>query len=160
MRTLAQWTIVHCLGLIGVFSSIPLELSPRYHERYKGDTTFYFRPKIVQKLTHYWMLKDNKRWSSSKWKVVCGRRSQTAFTWIEMAFTEQGFRGKLAELNSTQQSIQTLSLWLIHHRKHAETYVAIWNAELRKGEQLFFFSTSFTHICDSVYSMIMCGSGC
>lgn len=52
-----------------------------------------------------------------------------------MAFTEQGLRGKLAELNSTQQSIQTLSLWLIHHRKHADTYVPIWNTELRKGKE-------------------------
>lgn len=53
-----------------------------------------------------------------------------------MAFSDQSFRGKLAELNTTQQSIQTLSLWLIHHRKHAETYVSIWNAELRKGKNI------------------------
>ncbi|XP_067948167.1 regulation of nuclear pre-mRNA domain-containing protein 1B-like [Watersipora subatra] len=52
-----------------------------------------------------------------------------------MAFTEQSLQGKLAELSSTQQSIQTLSLWLIHHRKHAETYVRVWNNELRKASR-------------------------
>lgn len=40
---------------------------------------------------------------------------------------------KLAELNNTQQSIQTLSLWLIHHRKHAQSIVKIWQRELVKA---------------------------
>ncbi|XP_037814729.1 regulation of nuclear pre-mRNA domain-containing protein 1B [Lucilia sericata] len=47
------------------------------------------------------------------------------------AFTEVAFLKKLAELNSSQQSIQTLSLWLIHHRKHHASIVKTWLRELQ-----------------------------
>ncbi|KAF2358447.1 Cell-cycle alteration and expression-elevated protein in tumor [Trinorchestia longiramus] len=33
----------------------------------------------------------------------------------------------------SQQSIQTLSLWLIHHKKHAHTVVNVWMRELMKA---------------------------
>ncbi|XP_017022796.1 regulation of nuclear pre-mRNA domain-containing protein 1B [Drosophila kikkawai] len=46
------------------------------------------------------------------------------------AFTESALLKKLAELNSSQQSIQTLSLWLIHHRKHSAAIVKTWQREL------------------------------
>lgn len=49
------------------------------------------------------------------------------------AFTEQALIKKLADLNSSSQSIQTLSLWLIHHRKHNQNIVKIWLKELQKG---------------------------
>lgn len=48
-------------------------------------------------------------------------------------FTEAAFIKKLSELNNSSQSIQTLSLWLIHHRKHFATVVKIWLKELLKG---------------------------
>lgn len=50
------------------------------------------------------------------------------------AFTEQALIKKLADLNTSSQSIQTLSLWLIHHRKHHEKICKIWLKELQKGE--------------------------
>lgn len=37
------------------------------------------------------------------------------------------------ELNPSQQSIQTLSLWLIHHRKHHSIIVKTWIKELQKA---------------------------
>nr|NP_647701.1 uncharacterized protein Dmel_CG9018, isoform A [Drosophila melanogaster]AAF47620.1 uncharacterized protein Dmel_CG9018, isoform A [Drosophila melanogaster] len=46
------------------------------------------------------------------------------------AFTDSALLKKLAELNSSQQSIQTLSLWLIHHRKHSAAIVRTWQREL------------------------------
>ncbi|XP_016982989.2 regulation of nuclear pre-mRNA domain-containing protein 1B [Drosophila rhopaloa] len=46
------------------------------------------------------------------------------------AFTETALLKKLGELNSSQQSIQTLSLWLIHHRKHSAAIVKTWQREL------------------------------
>lgn len=49
------------------------------------------------------------------------------------SFTDANLVKKLGELNNTQQSIQTLSLWLIHHRKHAASIVKIWHRELTKG---------------------------
>ena len=53
----------------------------------------------------------------------------------EMAnFSDANLSKKLSELNASQQSIQTLSLWLIHHRKHSSTIVDVWLKELKKGE--------------------------
>lgn len=48
-------------------------------------------------------------------------------------FSEAALEKKLAELNNSQQSIQTLSLWLIHHRKHHVGIVKIWLKEFSKG---------------------------
>lgn len=50
-------------------------------------------------------------------------------------FTENALIRKLQELNSSQQSIQTLSLWLIHHRKHHAAVVKTWYKELLKGKR-------------------------
>ena len=47
-----------------------------------------------------------------------------------MSFSESTLLKKLQELNNSQQSVQTLSLWLIHHRKHSQTIVGIWLKEL------------------------------
>lgn len=48
------------------------------------------------------------------------------------AFTETALVKKLLDLNPSQQSIQTLSLWLIHHRKHHANIVKSWFKELQK----------------------------
>ncbi|XP_060519889.1 regulation of nuclear pre-mRNA domain-containing protein 1B [Cylas formicarius] len=50
-------------------------------------------------------------------------------------FTESAFIKKLSDLNSSSQSIQTLSLWLIHHRKHYTSVVKIWLRELIKAKE-------------------------
>lgn len=50
------------------------------------------------------------------------------------AFTESALLKKLSEINASQQSIQTLSLWLIHHRKHHAAIVKVWFKELQKSE--------------------------
>lgn len=47
-------------------------------------------------------------------------------------FSEESMQKKLAELNVSQQSIQTTSLWLIHHKKHAQQVAQVWAAELYK----------------------------
>ncbi|XP_055950126.1 regulation of nuclear pre-mRNA domain-containing protein 1B-like [Argiope bruennichi] len=49
-------------------------------------------------------------------------------------FTGEALEKKLQELNNSQQSIQTLSLWLIHHRKHHKTIVQVWFKELKKAK--------------------------
>ncbi|XP_059491062.1 regulation of nuclear pre-mRNA domain-containing protein 1B [Neocloeon triangulifer] len=50
-------------------------------------------------------------------------------------FTENALVKKLTELNPSQQSIQTLSLWLIHHRKHHSVIVKVWMRELVKAKE-------------------------
>uniref|UniRef100_A0A8D8YIJ6 Regulation of nuclear pre-mRNA domain-containing protein 1A n=2 Tax=Cacopsylla melanoneura TaxID=428564 RepID=A0A8D8YIJ6_9HEMI len=49
-------------------------------------------------------------------------------------FTQTALLTKLEELNASQQSIQTLSLWLIHHRKHHSTIVKTWIGEVEKAD--------------------------
>ncbi|XP_028150309.1 regulation of nuclear pre-mRNA domain-containing protein 1B [Diabrotica virgifera virgifera] len=49
-------------------------------------------------------------------------------------FTEAAFINKLSDLNNSSGSIQTLSLWLIHHRKHHGKVVQIWFRELIKAK--------------------------
>ncbi|XP_046752508.1 regulation of nuclear pre-mRNA domain-containing protein 1B isoform X2 [Diprion similis] len=49
-------------------------------------------------------------------------------------FTESALVKKLLDLNPSQQSIQTLSLWLIHHRKHHPTIVKVWYKEMCKAK--------------------------
>ncbi|KAK6630984.1 hypothetical protein RUM44_003156 [Polyplax serrata] len=51
------------------------------------------------------------------------------------AFSEGALIKKLADLNPSQQSIQTLSLWLIHHRKHYAAIVQVWHKELIKASE-------------------------
>ncbi|KAK8725248.1 hypothetical protein OTU49_010774 [Cherax quadricarinatus] len=46
------------------------------------------------------------------------------------SFNEDGLKKKLDDLNMSQQSIQTVSLWLIHHKKHAHNVVNVWYREL------------------------------
>ncbi|XP_040291765.1 regulation of nuclear pre-mRNA domain-containing protein 1B isoform X2 [Bufo bufo] len=50
------------------------------------------------------------------------------------SFTEPALEKKLSELSNSQQSVQTLSLWLIHHRKHAASIVGVWQRELKKAK--------------------------
>eukprot|EP00066_Takifugu_rubripes_P011215 XP_003979725.1 PREDICTED: regulation of nuclear pre-mRNA domain-containing protein 1B-like [Takifugu rubripes] len=49
-------------------------------------------------------------------------------------FSESALEKKLSELSSSQQSVQTLSLWIIHHRKHSPLIVKVWHRELKKGD--------------------------
>ncbi|XP_073977794.1 regulation of nuclear pre-mRNA domain-containing protein 1B isoform X1 [Rhodnius prolixus] len=55
-----------------------------------------------------------------------------------MAFEidEVDIQKKLEDLNESQQSIQTLSLWLIHHRKHYQLIVKTWSKEVAKGNEV------------------------
>ncbi|KAK9502466.1 hypothetical protein O3M35_011242 [Rhynocoris fuscipes] len=50
-------------------------------------------------------------------------------------FTDTVLQKKLEDLNESQQSIQTLSLWLIHHRKHHQLIVRTWYKELCKASE-------------------------
>ncbi|RUS80586.1 hypothetical protein EGW08_011641 [Elysia chlorotica] len=50
------------------------------------------------------------------------------------SFSDSNLVKKFDELNNTQQSIQTLSLWLIHHRKHSKTIIQVWYRELEKAK--------------------------
>ena len=48
-------------------------------------------------------------------------------------FSVPGLEKRLKELNTTLKSIQGLSQWAIHNRKHAKTVVSVWYKDLQKG---------------------------
>lgn len=50
------------------------------------------------------------------------------------SFSATALEKKLSDLTNTQQSVQTLSLWIIHHRKHSKTIVQSWLKELQKAK--------------------------
>lgn len=52
---------------------------------------------------------------------------------------QKAFERKLQNMSSTQDSIQTVSLWMIHHKKHAEDMAAVWLEQLKKGSALIIF---------------------
>ncbi|ODM94052.1 Regulation of nuclear pre-mRNA domain-containing protein 1B, partial [Orchesella cincta] len=63
--------------------------------------------------------------------VVGGRVKRSKMS----GFTESALERKLAELNQSQQSIQGLSAWLLHHRKHHNGIVKIWYKEFLKAQE-------------------------
>ncbi|KAJ8359203.1 hypothetical protein SKAU_G00157280 [Synaphobranchus kaupii] len=50
------------------------------------------------------------------------------------SFSESALEKKLLELSNSQQSVQTLSLWIIHHRKHSSPIVHVWHREMKKAK--------------------------
>lgn len=50
------------------------------------------------------------------------------------SFSEAALVDKLSELSNSMQIIQTLSLWLIHHRRHSKTIIQVWQTELIKAK--------------------------
>lgn len=72
------------------------------------------------------------KWINSEWLGEVEVRSPADRSAKMSSFTESGLVKKLLELNPSQQSIQTLSLWLIHHRKHHSIIVKTWIKELQK----------------------------
>ncbi|UYV76128.1 RPRD1A [Cordylochernes scorpioides] len=60
-------------------------------------------------------------------------RGRRAFIKMSAGFSESALEKKLDELNNSQHCIQTLSLWLIHHRKHHKIVIQVWLKELKKA---------------------------
>uniref|UniRef100_A0A8C4VYB8 Regulation of nuclear pre-mRNA domain containing 1B n=1 Tax=Gopherus evgoodei TaxID=1825980 RepID=A0A8C4VYB8_9SAUR len=85
------------------------------------------------------------------------------------SFSESALEKKLSELSNSQQSVQTLSLWLIHHRKHAGPIVSVWHRELRKAKSsrkltFLYLGPEFTREFESVlvdaFSCCQADEGC
>lgn len=52
-----------------------------------------------------------------------------------MSFNDDVLLKKIKDLVNTQQSVQTLSLWLIHHRLHSKSIVQTWLSELLAAQK-------------------------
>eukprot|EP01116_Phalansterium_solitarium_P023689 TRINITY_DN8427_c0_g1_i2.p1 TRINITY_DN8427_c0_g1~~TRINITY_DN8427_c0_g1_i2.p1 ORF type:complete len:506 (+),score=111.64 TRINITY_DN8427_c0_g1_i2:109-1626(+) len=51
------------------------------------------------------------------------------------AYTEQTVAERLSSLVNTQQAIETVSRWIIYHRKRHSQSVALWEKEFRKADK-------------------------
>jgi hypothetical protein len=93
----------------------------------------------VVKIRTYLLLFTNEIRNLFFFVGVCGENNfvnkKLFYSIIMAGFTESALVKKLEELNSSQQSIQTLSLWLIHHRKHHGLIAKVWLRELIKGTE-------------------------
>ncbi|XP_029292466.1 regulation of nuclear pre-mRNA domain-containing protein 1B [Cottoperca gobio] len=79
--------------------------------------------------------KTNGRSSVALERVGVSRVTGETHTYTGMSsFSESALEKKLTELSSSQQSVQTLSLWIIHHRKHSGLIVKVWHRELTKAK--------------------------
>lgn len=52
------------------------------------------------------------------------------------SYSAQALREKLSRLTNSQESIETLSLWIIHHKQNAASTVSIWFEDLSTCENL------------------------
>ncbi|XP_046839105.1 regulation of nuclear pre-mRNA domain-containing protein 1A-like [Xenia sp. Carnegie-2017] len=50
------------------------------------------------------------------------------------SFSVKSFDKKLKEMSARQDSVQTVSLWLIHHRAHSKTVVNVWLDRMKKAK--------------------------
>ena len=55
-------------------------------------------------------------------------------------FTVQVLQEKLSRLTLSQDSIETLSLWIIHHKAHASTSIEVWMEDIQSGKLINLFS--------------------
>jgi hypothetical protein len=49
-------------------------------------------------------------------------------------FNSKSFEKKLKSLDPTQTGIQTLSLWILHHRHNAEQITSTWLEQISKSK--------------------------
>lgn len=65
---------------------------------------------------------------------LCACERGKRFEHSNMALlNRKAFERKLQNMSSAQDSVQTVSLWMIHHKKHAEDMVIVWLDQLKKG---------------------------
>jgi len=66
-------------------------------------------------------------------------------------FTEQVLIDKLSHMSNSQQSIETLSHWILYHRKHVDKSVKVWEKEIFKAppERKILFLYLANHVMQS-----------
>ena len=48
-------------------------------------------------------------------------------------FNAKSFEKKLKTLDTSQTGIQTLSLWILHHKHHAKIITSVWTDLIGRG---------------------------
>ncbi|XP_077074132.1 regulation of nuclear pre-mRNA domain-containing protein 1B isoform X1 [Siphateles boraxobius] len=93
----------------------------------RARRSFVYHPNLQQNPI---VFKHSPKVSRNIYRGLFGERA------ISMSsFSESALEKKLSELSNSQQSVQTLSLWIIHHRKHSSLIVRVWHRELKKAKR-------------------------
>ena len=74
------------------------------------------------------------RSAASRWRMRCSWWRFCSRSNMAAALNQKAFERKLQGMSSTQDSVQTVSLWMIHHKKHAADMVRLWLDQLKKGK--------------------------
>jgi hypothetical protein len=72
---------------------------------------------------------------------------------VSTGFNEENFLKKLDNVTPTQDSIQSLALWIIHHKINHEAICRLWLKKLNDGNFLFIFIihlSYYLHIADFI----------
>ena len=75
---------------------------------------------------------DNKPFNGNFLRSASEQHVETELSMA--SFNIKSFEKKLKALDGSQTGIQTLSLWIIHHRHHANLITATWVDFLEKGK--------------------------
>lgn len=86
----------------------------------------------------FWIWSDDKNiyvTDSKQNTVYIFLRLRSTCRWNKsnMATFEKSLETKLKTLEPTQTGIQTLSLWIIHHRQHSDIITSKWIERVKKG---------------------------
>ena len=95
-----------------------------------------------------------RNWLSSKNTMYSRYESHVNHaTRVNMSsYSVQALREKLSRLTNSQESIETLSLWIIHHKQNAASTVSIWFEDLCTCK-CFVVSAMYTlHVRSLMYS--------
>ena len=76
-----------------------------------------------------------KRDVTSREDIQVASKVWRAFPFGNMStYSEQAFKEKISRLSLSQESIETLSLWVLQHKASADEVVQTWLSETRKGK--------------------------
>ena len=73
------------------------------------------------------------------------------------SFSVQALRDKFSRLSGSQESIETLSLWIIHHKADAATTVSVWFEDIKSSRKFVgcFKATRVSHLAGGVRCVIL-----
>lgn len=77
--------------------------------------------------------------SSSASSINLENRSASSTPSSSSIFNEESFMKKLDGLTPTQESIQTMALWIIHHKNNHEILCNLWMRRLKDSKIFIFY---------------------
>ncbi|KAJ4458483.1 putative Cyclin-dependent kinase inhibitor 2B-related protein [Paratrimastix pyriformis] len=86
------------------------------------------RPCKIAKSEGIYFPRLRGRWQNFPCALLCQAQGDP----LMASFTTEGYQEKLRHLTNTQPSIQTLSLWVLYHKRYAATSANVWRDEFMR----------------------------